>query len=60
MRSSSHQRGAEEAMAYVSYRTDAVHAKTTAQRKFAWGRLFALAATVSLWAGVIAGAKAIL
>lgn len=47
-------------MAYVSYRTDAVHATTTAQRKLAWGRLFALAVSIGLWAGIIAGAKAIL
>lgn len=53
-------------MAYVSYRTDAVHATTTqiqvplAQRKLAWGRLFALAATISLWVGIIAGVRAIL
>ena len=60
MSSSSHQRGAEETMAYVSYRTDAVHATTTAQRKLAWGRLLALATTVMLWIGVIAGVKAIL
>lgn len=48
-------------MAYVSFRTDAVHATTTAQpqRKLAWGRLFALAATLSLWAGIIATARAI-
>jgi hypothetical protein len=52
-------------MAYVSYRTDAVHATTTrtqislAQRKLAWGRLFALAATVTLWVGIIAGVRAI-
>ncbi|WP_454713783.1 hypothetical protein [Caulobacter segnis] len=47
-------------MAYVSYRTDAVHATTTQpQRKLAWGRLFALAATVTLWVGIIAGVRAI-
>ncbi|USQ96380.1 hypothetical protein [Caulobacter sp. RL271] len=46
-------------MAYVSYRTDAVHATTTAQRKLAWGRLFALATTLALWAGIIAGVRAI-
>lgn len=47
-------------MAYVSYRTDAVHATTTLpRRKFAWGRLFALAATLALWAGIIAAARAI-
>jgi hypothetical protein len=50
-------------MAYVSYhRTSAVHATTTTlpQRRFAWGRLFALAAAVSLWVGIIAAARAIL
>ena len=48
-------------MAYVSYRTHAVHATTTqSQRKLAWGRLFALATTVALWAGIIATARAIL
>lgn len=47
-------------MAYVSYRTDAVHATTIPQRKVAWGRLFALAATISLWVGIIAGVRAIL
>lgn len=53
-------------MAYVSFRTDAVHATTTTQshagqpeRKLAWGRLFALAATLALWAGIIATARAI-
>lgn len=53
-------------MAYVSFRTDAVHATTTtqshsplAQRKLAWGRLFALAATLALWAGIIAAARAV-
>jgi len=49
-------------MAYVSYsRTSAVHATTTTlpQRRIAWGRLFALAATVALWVGIIAGARAI-
>lgn len=47
-------------MAYVSYRTDAVHATTTTpQRKLAWGRLFALAATVTLWVGIIAGVRAL-
>jgi hypothetical protein len=46
-------------MAYVSFRTDAVHATTTAQRKLAWGRLLALAATLALWAGIIAAARAI-
>lgn len=60
MRSSSQQRGAEEAMAYVSYRTDAVHAKTIIQRKLAWGRLFALAATIGLWAGLIAAVRVVL
>jgi len=50
-------------MAYVSYhRTSAVHATTTTvpQRRVAWGRLFALAAAVSLWVGIIAGVRAIL
>ena len=47
-------------MAYVSFRADAVHATTTQpQRKLAWGRLFALAATVTLWVVVIAGVRAI-
>lgn len=46
-------------MAYVSYRTDAVHATTTPQRKLAWGRLFALATTIGLWVGIIAGVRAI-
>jgi|GEM_PF-2378089 len=53
-------------MAYVSYRTDAVHATTTTQsnagqpqRKLAWGRLFALAATLALWAGIIAAVRVI-
>ncbi|WP_343699285.1 hypothetical protein [Caulobacter sp.] len=53
-------------MAYVtSHRTDAaVHATINPQsklvgRKLAWGRLFALAATIGLWAGLIAGARAI-
>jgi hypothetical protein len=48
-------------MAYVSFRTDAVHATTNARlhRKLAWGRLFALAATLALWAGIIAAARAI-
>ena len=59
MRSSSRQRGAEEAMAYVSYdRT--VHATTIPQRRIAWGRLLALAATLSLWVGVIAAFKALI
>jgi hypothetical protein len=55
-------------MAYVSYhRTSAVHATTTtlpqprsAWGRIAWGRLFALAATVCLWVGIIAGVRAIL
>ncbi|UAL10350.1 hypothetical protein [Caulobacter segnis] len=48
-------------MAYVSYdRTSAVHATTTPQRKLAWGRLLALAATISLWTGIIAVARVIL
>jgi hypothetical protein len=60
MRFSSRQRGAEETMAYVTYhRTDAVHATIHPKRKLAWGRLFALAATVGLWVGLIAGARAI-
>lgn len=65
MRFSSRQRGAEETMAYVTYhRTDAVHATIHPQsksgwRKLAWGRLFALAATIGLWAGLIAAARAI-
>ena len=48
-------------MAYVSFRTEAVHATTTPQiqRKLAWGRLFALAATIALWAGIIATARMI-
>ena len=45
-------------MAYVSYER-AVHA-TTPIRRFAWGRLLALAAAVGLWAGIIAGVRAIL
>ncbi|HWT50611.1 MAG TPA: hypothetical protein VN113_00335 [Caulobacter sp.] len=47
-------------MAYVSYRTDAVHATTTTQpqRKLAWGRLFALAAAIGLWVGIIAAVRA--
>ncbi len=47
-------------MAYVTYhRTDAVHATTT-RRRFAWGRLFALAATIGLWVGVIAAVRAVI
>lgn len=48
-------------MAYVSFRTDAVHATTTTQpqRKLAWGRLFTLATTLALWAGIIAAVRAI-
>lgn len=48
-------------MAYVSFRTDAVHATTTTQpqRKLAWGRLFALATTLAMWAGIIAAARVI-
>lgn len=46
-------------MAYVSYRTDAVHATTTPQRKLAWGRLFTLMAAIGLWVGIIAGVRAI-
>jgi hypothetical protein len=49
-------------MAYVSYhRTSAVHATTTTlpQRRIAWGRLLALAATISLWVGIIAAVRAI-
>ncbi|WP_172274154.1 hypothetical protein [Caulobacter sp. RHG1] len=47
-------------MAYVTYhRTDAVHATIHPQRKLAWGRLFALAAAIGLWAGLIAAARAI-
>lgn len=46
-------------MAYVSY-DEAVHAITRRpQRRLAWGRLFALAATVGLWAGLIAVLRAI-
>ena len=45
-------------MAYVSY-DRAVHA-TTPTRRLAWGRLLALAAAVGLWAGIIAGVRAIL
>jgi len=44
-------------MAYISY-DRAVHA-TNPIRRLAWGQLFALAATVGLWVGVIAGARAI-
>ncbi len=53
-------------MAYVSFRTDAVHATTTtthaplAQRKLAWGRLFALAAAIGLWVGIIAAVRAVI
>jgi hypothetical protein len=49
-------------MAYVSYRTDAVHATTTnrPRRKLAWGRLFALAAAIGLWAGIIAAVRAVI
>ena len=48
-------------MAYVSYdRTSAVHATTIPQRKLAWGRLFALAVSIGLWAGIITAARAIL
>lgn len=49
-------------MAYVSYRTDAVHATTTTQpqRKLAWGRLFALAAAIGLWVGIIAAVRAVI
>ncbi|MBO9546626.1 hypothetical protein [Caulobacter sp.] len=46
-------------MAYVSYRTDAVHATTQSRPKLAWGRLFALAATITLWVGIIAGVRAL-
>jgi len=46
-------------MAYVSFRTDAVHATTIPQRKIAWGRLFALAAAIGLWVGIIAAVRAI-
>jgi hypothetical protein len=46
-------------MAYVTYhRTAAVHATT--QRRFAWGRLIALAATIGLWAGIIAAVRAVI
>jgi hypothetical protein len=44
-------------MAYISYNT-AVHA-TNPTRRLAWGRLFALAATVGMWVGIIAGVRAI-
>lgn len=53
-------------MAYVSYDRTAVHATTdqTASRlpwrRLAWGRLFALAATIGLWAGIIATVRAVL
>lgn len=49
-------------MAYVSYRTDAVHATTTTlpHRKLAWGRLFALAVAIGLWAGIIAAVRAVI
>jgi len=57
LRFSSRQRGPEETMAYISY-DRAVHA-THPIRRLAWGRLFALAATVGLWVGVIAGLRAI-
>jgi hypothetical protein len=47
-------------MAYVTYhRTDAVHA-TIVQRRFAWGRLWALAATIGLWVGIIAAVRAVI
>ncbi|ACL96991.1 hypothetical protein EIB18_18070 [Caulobacter vibrioides] len=47
-------------MAYVSY-DQAVHATAIRpQRRLAWGRLLALAATVGLWIGLIAAVRAIL
>lgn len=57
MRFSSRQRSAEETMAYIPY-DRAVHA-TNPIRRLAWGRLFTLAASVGLWVGVIATARAI-
>lgn len=46
-------------MAYVSY-DEAVHAIVRRpQRRLAWGRLFALAATVGLWVGLAAAVRAI-
>ncbi|MDR7231666.1 hypothetical protein J2X45_002766 [Caulobacter sp. BE264] len=46
-------------MAYVSY-DQAVHATAIRpQRRLAWGRLVALAVTIALWAGLIAGLRAI-
>lgn len=46
-------------MAYVSY-DQAIHATATKpRRRLAWGRLVALAATVALWAGLIAAVRAI-
>lgn len=45
-------------MAYISY-DRAVHA-TSSTRRLAWGRLFALAAAVGLWVGIIAAIRAVL
>jgi hypothetical protein len=49
-------------MAYVTYRrTSAVHASTEGPiRRLAWGRLLALAATMGLWAAIIAAARAVI
>ena len=46
-------------MAYVTYpRTSAVHASTERPaRRFAWGRLFALAITLGLWVGIVAAVR---
>ncbi len=45
-------------MAYISY-DRAVHA-TQPVRRLAWGRLFAIAAAVGLWVGIIAAVRAVL
>ena len=49
-------------MAYVTYhRTSAVRASAERPvRRFAWGRLLALAATIGLWAAIIAAVRAVL
>ncbi len=46
-------------MAYVTYSRTAVHA-TKQRPRFAWGRLFALAATIGLWVGIIAAVRTVL
>jgi hypothetical protein len=48
-------------MAYVTHhRTSAVHASAERPvRRFAWGRLLALAATIGLWAAIVAAARAV-